>query len=334
MRAIFRKLGAKLDFKTHHMKLLNYSAIAIFSLAFLWIDNSFISPINIKNLLNDSAPLMIMAVGATFVLLIGSIDLSVGSVCSVANVLSMKFLLMFNNALGNIALATILAFGLTILFGIFAGALLGYVQTKWKIPSFIASLGFMSIWKSVALLITEVPITLSRSMWAAIDWYKMTVWLVGLPLILIAAITVLLFQVQNRTVFGKSVMAIGGNERTSWVSGIKVNRTKIIAFTINGACAAIGGILLAAKLKSGAPTIGDSFTLLVISSAVLGGTALSGGRGSVLGTMLGVFTVSIIRNGLNIIGVDVFWQNIVFGMIVTLSVILTTDRTPGRIAPK
>ena len=118
------------------------------------------------------------------------------------------------------------------------------------------------------------------------------------------------------------------------MAGMNVNITKILAFVLNGVCAAAGGIFLAAKLKSSAPTVGDSFTLLVVAAVVLGGTALSGGKGNLLGTILGVFTVSIIRNGMNIVGVDVFWQNIVFGLVILGAIAITTDRSARSLVIK
>lgn len=307
-------------------KYFGIGAIIILFIAFVIIEPSFANESNLKNLLSDSAPLMVMAAGMTFILLLGSIDLSVGAACSVANVIVVEAMIAFYESTGNVMLASVLAVLVTIAFGLGSGLLLGWIHVKFKIPSFIASLGFMSIWKSVALLLKETPISIPKALWGGVEWAKMSIGVVGVPLILAVALIFVFFILQTRTPFGKNIMAIGGNERAARIAGIPVNKTKIIAFMLAGMCAAFGGIFLAAKLRSSAPTVGDPFTLLVISAVVLGGTSLSGGKGSILGTLIGVFVTTIIRNGMNVVGVDVFWQNIVFGLVVLGAVALTVDR--------
>lgn len=319
----------KANMKKNLMNYISFMAIFILVLVFTAMDKSFINHANLKNLLSDTAPLMVMAAGMTFVILLASVDLSTGAICSVANVLVVKFIAQFSEQFGNLYVAAILAYLAAIVFGIFAGLIIGLLSAKLKMPSFIASLGLMSVWKSLALLITAAPISIPKKSWGSISWFNINFGVIGLPLILAMLLIVFFFVLQARTVFGKSIMAIGGNERAARMAGMNVNKAKILAFVLNGACAAVGGIFLAAKLKSSAPTVGDSFTLLVIAAVVLGGTALSGGKGNLLGTILGVFTVSIIRNGMNIVGVDVFWQNIVFGLVILGAIAITTDRS-GR----
>ncbi len=315
-------------------KYFGLSSLILLIIVFTSLDGNFLNGTNIKNMLSDTAPLMIMAGGMTFILLLGSVDLSVGAVCSVANVMVVRLLIDIKAVTGDSVTATVIAYGVAILFGMLSGLLLGYVHVKLKIPSFIASLGFMSIWKSVALLVSEAPVSIPKTLWDSIEWAKFTIGIIGLPLLIALAIIVVFHILQTRTPFGKHLMALGGNERAARMSGIPVDRTKIIAFVLTGACAALGAIFLAAKLKSSAPTVGDTFTLLVISSVVLGGTSLTGGRGKVLGTVIGVFVTSIIRNGMNIVGVDVFWQNIVFGLVILGAVALTINRNERNIIVK
>jgi ribose transport system permease protein len=323
------KKGIAKKSKDRIMYFISFLAIFLLIIIFTSMESSFVNKANLSNLLSDTAPLMVMAAGMTFVIMLGSIDLSTGGVCSVANVLVVKYITELSSQISNIYLVAVIAYTIAIVFGILAGLMMGFLQAKLKMPSFIASLGFMSIWKSVALLISEAPVSIPKVGWTTINWAKIDFGIVGLPLILALVLIVFFYIMQKRTVFGKSIMAIGGNERAARMSGISVAQTKIMAFMINGFCAALGGIFLAAKLKSSAPTIGDAFVLLVVASVVLGGTALSGGKGSVAGTILGVFTVAIIRNGMNIVGVDVFWQNIVFGLVVLGAIAITTDRS-GR----
>ncbi len=316
----------KLSTRELIMKYFAFSSLVILIIVFTAIDSSFLNVSNLKNLLSDTAPLIIMAAGMTFILILGSVDLSVGAVCSVANVLVVKLMMDFSKSMNNSPVAIILAYVLAAAFGLLAGALLGIIHVKLKVPSFIASLGFMSIWKSVALLISAAPVSVPKALWPSVEWSKISFGVVGLPLIFAVIIILVFYVLQSRTPFGKFVMAIGGNERAARMAGIPVDRAKIGAFVLAGLCAALGGIFLAAKLKSSAPTVGDAFTLLVIASVVLGGTSLTGGKGQVLGTLVGVFVTSIIRNGMNIVGVDVFWQNIVFGLVVLGAVALTIDR--------
>ena len=303
------------------------SIIVILTIVFTSMERSFLGYANLSNLLSDTAPLMIMAAGMTPILLLGSIDLSVGSMCSVANVMALSLVMQFKGTAVPFGVIMLVAFLTTITFSVAAGILLGLIHVKLKIPSFIASLAFLSILSSVALLISNAPISIPKVLWGTIDWYKLSLGPLGLPLIIALALIFAYYILLTRTSFGKGVYAIGGNERAARVAGIPVDRIKIAVFAINGFCAASGAILLMAKAKSSAPTVGESFTLLVISAVVLGGTALTGGKGSILSTILGVFTVAMIKNGMNIVGVDVFWQKIVFGAIILIAIAINTDRS-------
>ena len=159
------------------------------------------------------------------------------------------------------------------------------------------------------------------------EWYKIAFGVVGLPLIVAIAIILFIHCVTRYTPSGRTIFAIGGNERTARVAGMAVHKTKILVFAINGVLAALAGIFLAANLRSSAPTIGDPFTLKIVAACALGGTSLAGGKGSELGTILGVFTVAIIENGMNFIGVNAYYQNIVFGIFVLAAIALTVDRS-------
>lgn len=327
-------IGGKLKIRDNIMKYFSFSAIVILVIGFSMSHSSFLGAANLKTLLSDSAPLIIMAAGMTSVLLLGSIDLSMGSVCSVANVLTVLILNTYGPQFGSPAVSALFALIGSLAFGALSGIMLGIIHVKFKVPSFIASLGFMSLWQSVALLITNAPVSVSKSMWDSVAWFKIIFGVVGLPLILALIWVAVIYVAQTMTPLGRSLYAIGGNERASRLAGIDVDRTKIIVFIVNGICAALGGFFLAAKLRSSAPTVGDPFTLLIVASVALGGTSLVGGRGGVLGTILGVFTVSIIQNGMNFIGVDAYWQNIVFGLFVLAAVAISIDRSTKGLVVK
>ena len=309
------------------IQYFSFSAIILLLVGLSVTQKNFLGTSNLTNLLRDTAPLMIMSVGMTSVLLFGSIDLSMGAVCSVSNVLFVKLLKEYGDMMPNVGVATLAAFAISLSFGLLAGFLLGVIHVKLKVPSFIASLAFMSVWQSAALLIAEAPISVPKSMWGAVNWFKVSFGVVGLPLLLALMLVALVYVFQTRTAVGRAMYAIGGNERAARIAGTPVDKTKIAVFTVNGLCAALGGVFLAAKLRSCAPTIGDPFTLLIVASCVLGGTALTGGKGSALGTVLGVFTVAIINNGMNFIGVDAYWQNVVFGVFVLAAIAVSMDRS-------
>jgi ribose/xylose/arabinose/galactoside ABC-type transport system permease subunit len=326
------------NFRNDISRYFSFSAIIILIVVLSLTQNNFLGKMNLSNLLRDTAPLMIMSAGMTMILLFGSIDLSMGAVCSVSNVLYVRLLLSFNEANGGaVSGGTAVWLGIVaglaaVAFGLLSGLALGFIHVKLKVPSFIASLGFMSLWQSVALLITQNPESIKKVLWPAINWYKTSIGVVGLPLILAIIIILLIYCLTRFTALGKTIFAIGGNERATRIAGMPVDRTKILVFVMSGMLAALAGVFLAANLKSSSPSIGDPFTLKIVAACALGGTSLAGGKGSELGTILGVFTVALIENGMNFIGVDAYWQNVVFGAFVLLAIALTVDRhTRGQI---
>ena len=301
-------------------KYFSFSAIIILLVALSLTQDNFLGTSNLKNLLRDTAPLMIMSAGMTMVLLFGSIDLSMGAVCSVSNVTYIHLMLAFQDSFSNPLLTSLSAMAVSLAFGLASGLALGIIHVKLKVPSFIASLGFMSLWQSVALLITQNPESVPKALWGTVEWYKIAFGVVGLPLIVAIAIILFIHCVTRYTPSGRTIFAIGGNERTARVAGMGVDKTKILVFAINGVLAALAGIFLAANLRSSAPT-------KIVAACALGGTSLAGGKGSELGTILGVFTVAIIENGMNFIGVNAYYQNIVFGIFVLAAIALTVDRS-------
>lgn len=330
-------LTKKQNIVDNFMKYFSFSAIIVLLVTLSLTQENFLGKMNLSNLLRDTAPLMIMSAGMTMVLLFGSIDLSMGAVCSVANVTYVHLLLGFSAYIPEPTGAEAFWMGtgamlVSLLFGLASGLALGFIHVKLKVPSFIASLGFMSVWQSVALLITQNPESVKKVLWPAIDWYKVSFGVLGLPLMIALLIIAVAFLFTRFTAFGRAIFAIGGNERATRVAGIHVDRTKIMVFAINGVLAALAGVFLAANLRSSSPIVGDPFTLKIVAACALGGTSLAGGKGSELGTILGVFTVAIIENGMSFIGVDAYWQNVVFGIFVLAAIALTVDRrTKGQI---
>lgn len=322
------------------MRFISLFAIIVLAFVFEKIQPNFIGRTNVASMLRDNAVLLIMAVGMTSVLIFGSIDLSMGAMCSVSNVLYVRIIVTFAekfkaqgiedpNYLG----VMLLAIAACVAVGCASGLLMGIVHVKLKVPSFIASLGFMSVWTSAAYLISNKAEAIPRLMKGTYEWYKIAFigkgW-IPLPLIIAIVIAVIFYILQTRTVFGRTIFSIGGNERAARVAGMGVDRTKIIIFALAGMCAALGGVFLAAKIKSSDPTLGDPYTLMMVASCVLGGTSMSGGKGSCLGTILGAVTVTVIKNGLTFIGVDAYWQDVVFGIFVLAMIVLSIDRSKSN----
>lgn len=309
-------------------KSVNYlSAASIIVLVgvFSAMNPNFIGPANIKNILSDVAPILVMSIGVTFVLLIGSIDLSVGAVCSCACVMTG----MWFPHLGNWVIPVVLVYGLL------AGALNGVIFTSLKIPSFIVTLSTMSLWKCAALLLSKgAPKGIPLELWPSFSWIKYKFGVIPINFAIGLVVLGVYYVIQRNTVFGKSVFAVGANERAARIIGLDVLRTKMLAFVLSGLGSALSGVFFALILKSSLPTIGDQLVLVAIASVVLGGTALTGGKGSVLKTLLGVALVIVIQNGLNVIAVDAFWQQIVFGALVIFAVYLNTDKSDRRLIIK
>ena len=228
-----------------------------------------------------------------------------------------------------------MAYAVVILYGLAAGLLNGILHTKLKVPSFIATLSTQSIWQSAAYLISGgMPMVMVPAVWPYINWAKAGIGFV--PLLFLAAVVVLLacYVLQKRMALGRTMLALGTNERAARLIGLEVVKAKIVAFTISGLTAALGGIFFAVKLKSGIPTVGEQYTLMAIASSVLGGIMLTGGKGNVLLTILGVGLITVIQNGMNVIAVDGFWQKIVFGLLVIIAIFMNTDKSRRNLVVK
>lgn len=281
------------------------------------IDPAFASAYNISNILTKIAPLLILSLGVTFVLLIGSIDLSIGTLASCCCVLFAVIL----------PKSGILAVVVSLGFGACAGLLSGVLYAKLKIPSFITTFGTMGIWQSLALIFSgksTVSIPYEFKPW--IRWYDIQFGVVTLPFILSIIVFLVFCLIEKRTTFARSIYAIGGNEAAARSVGLKVDKVKISVFVIMGILSAVAGIFLAAKSGSGNPTVANSYTLQAIAVVALGGTSLLGGKGGVIKSLAGVILVVLIENGMNVIGLASLYQNIAFGLIILITLLITTDR--------
>lgn len=283
------------------------------------LNRSFISASNIKNLLDDIGPMLLMALGASPVILLGSTDLSIGAVASISSVAFCKLA----PALGWWTYPVVVA------IGGFSGFAIGFLNAKVRVPSFISSLAFMSIWSSLALVMTsgKGSLPLAKPVWYLIEAMRQKIfaWLPALVIPALLFLAIYLYMTRH-TRLGKQIYAIGGNERAAYMAGIPVAGTKIAVFTLAGALYSLAGILYTAKLLSGSPDLGNDFTLLTIAAIALGGASLSGGKGSILGAVVGTCIAAVINNGMTMIGVGTWWQRVVFGLVILVAAYITSDK--------
>jgi ribose transport system permease protein len=281
-------------------------------------DPSFFSIGNLMTVTADTMTLFLMASGVTIVIMMGGIDLSVQAVASMTSCILAAYLPRYGA----------LAIPVAVLGGMIAGLAGGIVSTRLRIPSFIATLAVSGVVISLGYWFSDtrsinIPAELRDSYlgWAVGDSLGVPheIW-VGVAFLL------LLSAILQLTPFGRLVRGIGAQERAVIASGINVERTKVLGFTLSGTMAGIAGIVMAARLGSGSPTLASEFLLPAIASIVVGGTAITGGVGSIWRTFVGALIVQVVRIGMTFMGVSVFAQQIVFGFILVAAVAITMDR--------
>ena len=304
-------------------KLLALSVVAVlFAVLAFSSPQAFLSRYNIGTLLDYAATYFIAAIGLTFVIMIGSIDLSVGGMLSLFTVVFVLALNYFG----------FWAYFITIGLGFLLGMANGLVFTKLKIPSFIGTFVTSGVFASLALIVSGGrPIGLRPQALSLLNPLTFELGPIKGSHLLAFVLFGIFFLIQNSTPFGKYVAAIGHSERATLLSGIKVDRTKIFCFALSGLSAALASIVLVSRMLSGDPTIGTPYQLQVIAAVVVGGTALTGGVGGVFNTLLGTLIITLVGNGLYVVGIDVYYQMIITGIITMVAVILTLDRTKIKV---
>jgi len=286
--------------------------------------DKFFTPDNGLNVLRQIAVNICIATGMTLIVLTAGIDLSVGSILALCGALTAGLL---KNGIeipsGDLYV------GFTVLGAVLGGLLLGwllgwfngFVITKFNVPPFVATLAMLTIARGFTMLYTQGhPISNLGTSFAFIG---SGVWL-GIPVPVWIAIVVVLLAVllTQKTRTGRYIYAIGGNEQAARLSGININKVKIAVYSIAGALAALGGIILTARLDSAQPNAGISYELDAIAAVVIGGTSLSGGKGSVWGTVMGAVIIGVLNNGLVLLNVSPFWQQVVKGAVILLAVVI------------
>ena len=286
-------------------------ALIILCTVFTIANSRFLSLANFMNIFQQVAVVAIAAFGMTWVILLGEIDLSVGSSIAVAGMVGAQSL-----ALGTGFTAALL---ITVAAGAILGAVNGLLTARLLLPSFIVTVATMSIYRGLVSLPTGgAPLMISDPNWQAIGASHF----LGVPLIIWILLVLFLANhiALSMTVFGRETYLTGGNREAALYSGIRVNRIKIIIFTLSGVMSAIAGILLSSRLYSAQTNAGLSYELDAIAAAVLGGTSLSGGVGTMPGTLIGALIIGVLNNGMNMLSVPYFYQLIVKGVVIIIAV--------------
>jgi erythritol transport system permease protein len=310
--------------------------LVILVIFFSAISSEYLTQSNLILMTKHVAINAILAIGVTFVILTGGIDLSVGSIAGLSSMIAGGLLFKGLHMPGGTIFFSV---AVVIVLGIVVGALVGTVNgllvTRFKVAPFIATLGMLYVARGVAQLLSnggtfpDLSGTKARGNegfhFIGVDS------LLGIPvavwiMVLVAAAAIV---VTTRTPFGRRVFAVGGNERAAVLSGIRVNRIKIAVYVISGCCAALAGLLLTSELGAAYPDTATTYELNAIAAAVLGGTALSGGRGTIIGTVMGAFVIGFLSDGLVLVGVSTFWQSVVKGAVIIVAVI--TEQAQQRL---
>ena len=290
--------------------------------AALYLANpNFLDPINIRNVLRQTSINAILAIGMTFVILTGGIDLSVGSILAFGGMIAS---IMVSSSLGEVY-PVVLAVPVGLLAGLGLGLVNGVVVGYLRVPSFVVTLGMLSAARGLTLIASDGrPVSRLSEGFLFIGQGAF----LGVPVpiwIMFGAFAVAWF-VLYRTTFGRYVYAVGGNEEAAKISGVRVRLVKLSVFGISGLLSALGGIILSARTTAGLPQAGETYELDAIAAVVIGGTSLFGGRGTLFGSLIGALIIGVVNNGLDLLGVSAYFQLIFKGAIIVAAVLLDSFR--------
>ena len=291
--------------------------LIVVSIVMVFASDSFLSYGNITNILRQVSINALIAVGMTFVILTGGIDLSVGAVMALSGTLAAGLMAGGMGGVPALAICVLLGCG----FGLANGAFVAFAG----MPPIIVTLATMGIARGLGLIYTGgYPIS---GLPAWINWFgEGRVLGLQTPIIIMLVVYALGWVLLERTPFGRYVYAIGGNETATRLSGVRVARSKLIIYGLSGLTASIAAIVLTGRLMSGQPNSGQGFELDAIAAVVLGGTSIAGGRGSLIGTLLGALLLGVLNNGLNMVGVNPYVQTVVKGVIILLAIYIGRER--------
>ena len=316
-----------------------FLALLVVIVVFSLLSPNYFSVSNLLTMSSHVAVYAVLAIGMLLVILNGGIDLSVGSTLGLSGVIAgflMQGVPVFGVKLFPSVWVVVLV---TCAVGALIGLLNGVLVARFKVASFVATLGTLYVVRGIGLLMTDGLTYNDLGGDPALgntgfDWLGFNK-LLGIPIgvlvmIVVAAVASVLL---SRTVFGRWLYSAGGNERAAELSGVPVKKVKIWVYVVSGLCAAVAGLILSSELTSAGPTAGTSYELTAIAAVVIGGAALTGGRGNVRGTMLGAFVIGFLSDGLVIVGVSAYWQTVFTGAVIVLAVLLNAVQY-GRKRPR
>ena len=327
----------KIDLQQFLLRGRAFIALILVTVVFASMAPLFLTTSNIVIMSKHIAINSLLAIGMTFVILTAGIDLSVGSIVGMVAMIAGGLINegLVVEQLGIVIYPhTWMIIVLSLMLGTLAGALSGYIITRFNVAPFITTLGMYYIARGIAGLRNNgytFPNLIGRPEYGNTGFELLgagtflginySIWLMGI-------LTLVAFIVTTRTPFGRHVYAIGGNERAAELSGVRISRTKIIVYSISGLCSALVGLIIASQLVAAHPQIGLTYELNAIAAVVLGGTSLAGGRGSMGGTLIGAFVIGVLNDGLVMMGVSSFWQQVIKGVVIVLAVIV--DQVQAR----
>ena len=302
----------------------NQNLGTIVALIILIVFVSVLNPafLQVNNLLNLMRQLIIngfIALGMTFVILTGGIDLSVGSTLALTSAI---FAGLLQGGMPTI-LAILISLGLGLIFGLLNGILI----TKGKLAPFIVTLATMTIFRGLTLVYMDGrPIAGPKDDFAFQFLGKGQFFGIPFQVILFIITYLILWILLTKTSYGRKIYAVGGNEKASFISGIKIDKIKILVYVISALMAVLSGLVLTSRLNSAQPTAGSAYEMDAIAAVVLGGTSMTGGSGSLTGTLIGILILGVLNNGLNLLGVSSFYQQIVKGVVILIAVLIDRKR--------
>ncbi len=296
------------------------AVVVILMIVFLSLStDTFFTPGNLAVVARQISLSAIIAMGMTLVILMGGIDLSVGSVVSITSVM-----------IGLVMVRMNMPIWLSILIGLLVGMMVGLINgtliVKTRVPPFIITLGMMGLARGAALVITKGSSISGFPTGYLPIGQGFAFKLIPIPVIIAIVLAIIVHFILSRTTFGRRIYLIGSNEEAALLSGINVNRMKVAVFTICSFLAAVEAVIETSRMSTGQPASGVGYELTAIGSVIIGGASMLGGEGTILGTMLGAILLGLITNGLILLGISAYWQQVFSGTIIILAVALDTWR--------
>lgn len=314
--------AVKIYFKENLGIIVAFLVLCVFLSVFPKTSGSFFTRQNIFNVLRQISTNLFLACGMTMVIILGGIDLSVGSIIALSGCISAGCVARYN-----LPLPIALLMGL--LVGLLVGMFNGAVISKTTIPAFIVTLATMNIAKGLAYVYTGgSPVRVVTK-----EWQFLGAGYVGIfptPVVILVIVLIITAIIMNKTKMGRHMYAVGGNQQAAEFSGIKVEKVKFFVHAFSGLMAGLAGIVLASRMYSGQPTAGDGAEMDAIAAVVVGGTSMAGGSGKIGGTIIGGLIIGVLNNGLNLLNVNSFWQYVVKGVVILLAVFLDYFRNKGK----